>query len=92
MIAIRRGELLTTVLGGAVVGVGAGVVGVALTVRGLARSAVLDAPAVTPRLLLAPAGWVLFAGAVLGGVAVAVGYGQIVGRQAGTATPVRVER
>lgn len=89
VVAIRRGELLTTVLCGAAVGVLAGVVGVASTVRGLARSAVIDAPAITPQLLLAPAGWVLFAGAVAGGVAVAVAYGQGIRRQADTAAPAR---
>ena len=92
LVAIRRGELLTTVLGGAAVGVVAGVVSVALTVRGLARSAVLDAPTITPQLLLAPAGWVLFAGAVVVAVAVVAVSGQVIRRQANPTTPSRVPR
>ena len=90
VVAIRRGELLVTVLGGAAVGALAGAVSVVLTVRGLARSAVIDAPAITPQLLFAPAGWVLFAAAVAGGVAVAAGYGASIRRQADTATPAQV--
>ena len=89
VVAIRRGELLATVACGTAVGVLAGVVGVASTVRGLARSAVIDAPAITPQLLFAPAGWALLGGAVAGGVAVAVGYGWSIRRQADPATPGR---
>ena len=78
----RRAELAAAGVTAVIVGAAAGAINARLTIAGLARSAVVDSPFLTPALAVAPAGWLVLAVGLAGGALVVLAAGVGVGRQA----------